>query len=76
VEHGRGVRPTIGRCLFLASCLIDFRLAVASDERHHFDAVLATLDRSTQGLPSVEREDVLSRLDIGFGNSLPAKIAG
>jgi hypothetical protein len=65
VEHRCCVRPAVAGLLFLASGLVDFGTAGAVNESHDLDAVLAALDRTPQGFPSVKREYVLAWTDVG-----------
>jgi Family of unknown function (DUF6339) len=73
MEDRRGMRPAIGgrRCIGVGR--VNIRLALASDKRHDPNAVLTAPDAAAECLPSVEREYVLARFDIGFRDTLGHK---
>src|SRR5262249_46992120 len=67
MEHNGRMRLAM-RALNFARYLV--RLAAYRDESHHAHAMLAALHRAALSLPSIERENILARENVGFGNPL------
>jgi hypothetical protein len=67
VKHS--CRPRASDDLRFACVLVDL-LALGLDERRYLDSMLASPYNTTDGFPRLERENILTWLDLSFGDTL------